>query len=206
MSKQRTVIQPTRQRLRIYTLRALGTLLIPIAVFIQPYFAEKVGGVVLYQLGLLLIFACVLGRIWSTLYIGKRKNVELVTDGPYSMVRNPLYFFSALGALGFGLMLQSLIYAFVMMLGVLLIFRWTISHEEAYLQSKFNETWEQYSLRTPCFWPKPSLFSTREQVTWHTDSLKTNFGDAAVFISLIPLVALIEWLRNWIIAFSVPLF
>jgi protein-S-isoprenylcysteine O-methyltransferase Ste14 len=30
-------------------------------------------------------------RLWSTLYIGGRKRVVLVSDGPYSLCRNPLY-------------------------------------------------------------------------------------------------------------------
>ena len=206
MEQQETPVIPMRQRLRIYTLRVLGLLLIPLAVFVEPHFADNLVGIFLYQLGLLLIFVCVLGRIWSTLYIGKRKNVELITDGPYSMVRNPLYFFSAIGALGFGLMLQSLIYMAVLMLGVLVILGRTINKEEAYLSAKFGSTWSEYVTRTPRFWPKPSLFATREEVSWHTGSLRTNFGDAAVFIGLVPLVALIEWLRDWIIVFSISLY
>ncbi|MFV2065761.1 MAG: isoprenylcysteine carboxylmethyltransferase family protein, partial [Pirellulales bacterium] len=30
-------------------------------------------------------------RWWATLYIGNRKQCVLVTDGPYSLCRNPLY-------------------------------------------------------------------------------------------------------------------
>ncbi|TIT76386.1 MAG: isoprenylcysteine carboxylmethyltransferase family protein, partial [Mesorhizobium sp.] len=34
--------------------------------------------------GVLLIFLGVVGRLWSTLYIGGRKSSEVVTGGPYS--------------------------------------------------------------------------------------------------------------------------
>ncbi|HEY9212134.1 MAG TPA: isoprenylcysteine carboxylmethyltransferase family protein, partial [Ancylobacter sp.] len=44
--------------------------------------------------GLCLIMAAVIGRLWATLYIGGRKNASLVTAGPYSITRNPLYCFS----------------------------------------------------------------------------------------------------------------
>ena len=34
------------------------------------------------------------GRIWSSIYLEGFKTEKLIKDGPYSMVRNPLYFFS----------------------------------------------------------------------------------------------------------------
>jgi protein-S-isoprenylcysteine O-methyltransferase Ste14 len=43
--------------------------------------------------GIVLIVICILGRTWASLYIGGRKIDELVTVGPYSTMRNPLYFF-----------------------------------------------------------------------------------------------------------------
>ena len=41
-----------------------------------------------------MILICILGRTWATLYIGGQKQRELVTKGPYSVVRNPLYLFT----------------------------------------------------------------------------------------------------------------
>ena len=63
------------------------------------------GGVVhesIEWVGIALISICVLGRTWCTLYIGNRKNYELIQDGPYSVVRHPLYLFSIVGAIGVG--------------------------------------------------------------------------------------------------------
>src|SRR5262245_14008421 len=62
-----------------------------------PYLYLLIAGV-----GLVLILLGILGRTWCTLYIGGLKKRELVTAGPYSLVRNPLYVFSALGAAGIG--------------------------------------------------------------------------------------------------------
>ena len=51
----------------------------------------------------LMLLACFMagigafGRIWCSLYIAGYKNNVLVIEGPYSMCRNPLYFFSFIG-------------------------------------------------------------------------------------------------------------
>src|SRR5882757_8547660 len=44
--------------------------------------------------GVVLIVLCVMGRTWASLYIAGRKGEKLVSDGPYSVCRNPLYLFS----------------------------------------------------------------------------------------------------------------
>ncbi|RWE30056.1 isoprenylcysteine carboxylmethyltransferase family protein, partial [Mesorhizobium sp.] len=57
--------------------------------------------------GVLLIFLGVVGRLWATLYIGGRKSSEVVTGGPYSVTRNPLYVFSTVAAAGVGAQIGS---------------------------------------------------------------------------------------------------
>ncbi|MBN8965496.1 MAG: isoprenylcysteine carboxylmethyltransferase family protein [Rhizobiales bacterium] len=59
--------------------------------------------------GIVAIVTCILGRTWASLYIGGRKIEQFVTNGPYSVMRNPLYFFSILGAAGAGAQLGSVI-------------------------------------------------------------------------------------------------
>ena len=56
-----------------------------------------------------MIFLGIVGRLWSTLYIGGRKSAEVVTGGPYSMTRNPLYVFSTLAAAGVGAQMGSIV-------------------------------------------------------------------------------------------------
>ena len=62
-------------------------------------------------LGLAAIIVAIVGRAWCSLYIGGRKNAQVMQDGPYSICRHPLYFFSTIGATGFGLLLDSLLLA-----------------------------------------------------------------------------------------------
>lgn len=50
------------------------------------------------HLGLIAIMICIFGRASCSLYIGGRKKQEIVSNGPYSLCRNPLYVFSFIGA------------------------------------------------------------------------------------------------------------
>jgi len=47
--------------------------------------------------GLAAIVFAIVGRAWCSLYIGGRKKAEIVSRGPYSITRNPLYVFSFFG-------------------------------------------------------------------------------------------------------------
>src|SRR4051812_7638883 len=82
----------------------LGAALV-IALLSQPELTRGPGPAgTMEVLGFFLLAACAIGRIYSTIYIGGIKSDKLVTAGPYSMCRNPLYFYSLTGAAGVGMM------------------------------------------------------------------------------------------------------
>ena len=59
-------------------------------------------------LGFVLVVFGSFGRIWASLYIEGNKTKNLITAGPFSMVRNPLYFFSLIMLIGFSLALKAI--------------------------------------------------------------------------------------------------
>ena len=63
---------------------------------------------VLFLSGLVLVGIATVGRLWCSLYISGYKDRELITTGPYSLSRNPLYFFSFLGFAGIGLATETI--------------------------------------------------------------------------------------------------
>jgi protein-S-isoprenylcysteine O-methyltransferase Ste14 len=97
---------------------------------------------------ILVVFGC-FGRIWASLYIEGNKTKNLITDGPFSMVRNPLYFFSLIMLIGFCLALKSI----YLPLGLLLIFIFfhipTIANEEKKLLKIHGKKFEKYIKTTP---------------------------------------------------------
>lgn len=181
------------ERMRINLLRGLFLLSLPLLVSVHAPLTATFTGEMMENLGLVLIIGGVLGRAWSILYIGGRKNRALVTSGPYSMCRHPLYLFSTVAVAGFGLMLQSL----VLTVGLTVLFGGALYlnalREEARLRRMFGHEYEAYAESTPALLPAIGRFHTTEEVTFDVDQLRQNFWDAAVFIALIPLAEILEW-------------
>jgi len=88
---------------------------------------------------LLLVIAGAFGRVWASLYLGGRKNATLVQAGPYSLCRNPLYFFSAVGALGIAIQSHRVLVALALLLFLLVVYTRTIRAEERRLAATFGD-------------------------------------------------------------------
>lgn len=79
--------------------QVIGLLFLLLFVFSQKELdvtAPYISGI-LFLVGCLCVGAAMAGRIWCAQYIAGYKNDVLVREGPYSVCRNPLYFFSFLG-------------------------------------------------------------------------------------------------------------
>jgi protein-S-isoprenylcysteine O-methyltransferase Ste14 len=140
-------------------------------------------------------FVCVtlacLGRIWCSLFIAGHKDEVLVTTGPYSHCRHPLYSFSILGALGLGFASKSLLLCAVVVMLVAGLVVYAASCEEQFLEDSFPAEFKAYVVATPnMWWPArrrnalPAQLDVRPAVFWKS------FLDAGAFFLLWLLVAL----------------
>jgi protein-S-isoprenylcysteine O-methyltransferase Ste14 len=109
-------------------------------------------GTVLVGLGLgLAIFARVyLGRNWGT-PMSKKENPELVTGGPYAVVRHPIYCGIILAMLGTMVGL-SIIWVLLLILFVP-YFIYSARREEEFMCQQFGETYRTYMRRTKMLVP-----------------------------------------------------
>lgn len=115
---------------------------------------------VLDGLACVLVVLGMLIRLWSTLYIGGRKDEELQTIGPYSIVRNPLYggnFLLGLGlsAISGNPLVLALVFAYF-----IVQYRTTVRHEERALTILFGDVYTAYLARVPRFLPNFALFDS----------------------------------------------
>ena len=146
--------------------------------------------------GIVLIVTCILGRTWASLYIGGRKINSLVENGPYSVSRNPLYFFSVLGAAGVGAQVGSITLALACAAIAALVFAVVVVQEERVLREHHGAAFAEYSARVPRFLPNLRLWRDSRTLTVHQLRVVRTFADALIFLLSVPAAELIEMLQE----------
>lgn len=152
--------------------------------------------VFLSTLGLILVGVGALGRVWASMYISGYKDKALVTEGAYSIVRNPLYLFSFIGAVGVGCATGSLILIGLLILGFFLYYPLTTLDEEQRLAAQYGQEYAEYLARTPRYLPDFSLFHESRTYTVDTGTYRYAFLDAVWFVWIYALIQLIEKLHT----------
>jgi len=146
--------------------------------------------------GFFLILIAIVGRTWCSMYISGRKLASLVTDGPYSISRNPLYLFSAIGAFGVGAQFGSIVIAAICALCCLAIFRLVVSHEEQALAALFPSEFAAYRARVPRFLPDPCLWQDADTLLVRPAKVNRTFRDAMLFLLAAVAMKGVEGLRD----------
>lgn len=140
-----------------------------------------------------LLAIAAVGRIWVSAYIAGRKNKELVVDGPYSIVRNPLYLFSLLGFIGAGLAFEQLTLAALFGLIFLATHLPTIFGEERFLRNKFGEPFENYVRSVPRLVPHSWDFRGPSVCQFSSSAYSRAVLDSGLILSMLLVARIIEW-------------
>ena len=162
----------------------------------QPEGFETLGYSLIEFLGFFLVFSAVLGRLWCTLYIGGRKDAELCQRGPYSLSRNPLYFFSFLGLVGVCLAAQNILLMIISASAFTLYYRSVILNEERRLLSLFGADYVLYMARVPRFFPRLDYPDGEDTVIVNASAFIRSLRDVAWFLVAIVGIEVIEELRQ----------
>jgi len=163
-----------------------------LVLFIEPAGPEEV----LEWTGMLLLIAAVLGRMVCSLYVGGRKNRALVADGPYSVVRNPLYLASFVGVLGIGLGTGMFTVAAMLVVLFALYYRHVVAREEGFLESAFGEDYRDYRRRVPRWLPDLRLWRSPAAIEVEPRYVLITLRDSAWFLVYVPAMELVEYLRD----------
>ncbi len=119
---------------------------------------ESPVGLTLFSLACLLMGVGVIGRSWCLATIAGRKTSELVTDGPYSLCQNPLYFFSATGAIGVGMASCTMVFPLAVLIGFALYYPGVVRSEARRLTELHGEPYLAYRRTTPVLIPSFARF------------------------------------------------
>ena len=147
--------------------------------------------------GIFLIFIAIAGRTWSALHIGGSKKVKLIDTGPYSVVRNPLYLFTLIGAAGIGAQTSSLVVTLVCPLIAACVLMLVVAREEEYLCKKFGTAFHDYTKRVPRFLPRLSGYRDVDQLIIQPKVVYRTFLESSYFLVAIPAIDAIELARHY---------
>lgn len=171
-------------------------LLAYIVVTVSPWEDSLLGELLLEDVGFVLLVLATLGRVWCLTYIGGYKNDVFLTTGPYSVVRNPLYGFNFLGALGFGLATQHPLVAAVLAAVFVMYYPLVVAREERYLEQRYGEAYLEYKRRTPRWIPDFSLYIEPESCVVRPAFIRKGIFAAAWFLWLFLLWEIVEQLHR----------
>ena len=144
-------------------------------------------------IGLALIVVAIAGSTWCAVYIGGRKKVTLVQEGPYAMVRHPLYLFSIIGASGIGALWGSFVVSLMLAVATALILKSVTRQEEHFLAAKFGNQYTTYAAKVGRYiprsfcWRKESIAPINHQVALRT------FIQSSFFLLSVPVAAFAQW-------------
>lgn len=150
----------------------------------------------LYLIGLHLTAVAVLGRMWCSLYIAGNKDVSLVQEGPYSLSRNPLYFFSLVGIIGIGFATETLTVPILLAASFLVYYPFIIRREERKLLRLFPDEFGLYCSRVPRFFPRLGSFNEPNSCTIMPQIYRKHIFSALWFILIVGWIEFAEELHE----------
>ncbi len=148
------------------------------------------------MIGLVFLVAATLGRIWCLIFVGGKKNDVLMTFGPYSVVRNPLYVFSFIGAVGLGLTVENPLLALLLAVLFMAYYQYVVKKEERRLSTLFGPEYSEYLARTPRWFPNFSLYSEPETISVNTVYIRKGILGSMWFIWAYLLWELLELITS----------
>lgn len=129
-----------------YRVRLGYPLALAVLFFARPTSHSILYGAVVGVLGLAI-------RAWAAGYLHKQE--ILTVTGPYAYTRNPLYFGSAILALGAAVATRSWISAAILAAYFAVFYSIVMKKEENELRPRHREEFDRYAAAVPLFFPRP---------------------------------------------------
>ncbi|MBU1627673.1 isoprenylcysteine carboxylmethyltransferase family protein [bacterium] len=146
--------------------------------------------------GYFLLSIATLGRIWSAIYICGIKNDIICKDGPYSIMRNPLYLFSFLGMIGAAWGANNIPLSLLLIPIFITYYYHVIRAEEKRLLRIFGDEFKEYIGKVPRFLPNLKLYYSRERFEIKPLLLMRHTIEAMCFVWFFFLLELLEFLKE----------
>ncbi len=139
--------------------------------------------------GVTLVVAGLALRSWAVGIL--KKDAELATQGPYRLIRNPLYVGSFLMMFGFCALVGNAFNLLVLLGPIVAIYSVKVRQEERFLAALFAADWPAYQRSTPRFVPR--LGRANLASDWRLSQWLHAREFQAVGASLLAVVAIAFW-------------
>jgi protein-S-isoprenylcysteine O-methyltransferase Ste14 len=137
-----------------------------------------------FSLGLVLVAVGFGFRVWVSTYQAGHKNKDLITQGPYSLCRNPMYLSNIVGGLGAALATETITIPVMFVVICALHYRRVIANEEANLSRIHGAAYAAYKAATPRLIPSLKSFSQPDEYLVRMRSLA-----AKIPLAVFPMLA-----------------
>ena len=158
---------------------------------------------IMASIGIALVVLGELMRVWAVRQIGVISRTRagrlgrLVTEGPFSLVRNPLYVGNLLLWTGFTVWSGKLWLLAVCWTIFLLQYSAIIRLEEGLLTERFGEEYTTYVARVPRWWPKLTNLAAALRDRAHHPWRDTLFSERGTLIAIAVISTLLVVARRW---------
>lgn len=136
------------------------------------------------------------GRAWATAFISGQKSERMITTGPYSMCRNPLYLFSWMIGVGVGFCTETLKAPLILGSGRFVLNHFQINGEEKHLAIAFGLEYQTYRASVPRLFPSFRNYSEPEEIRVSPQIMRKGFFGIAFLILLVGAMEALEYLHQ----------
>ena len=187
------------EKLRIMISRIFAFALVAVILVSSSALEERLPffSTLLFFIGIVLVGVASIGRLWCSLYIAGYKTDTLITQGPYSMCRNPLYFFSLVGAVGVGLATETVLIPTVILLSFAAYYPFVIKSEEAVLLTIHGTAYSTFCQTVPRFFPRLSQMTEPDEYVVKPKVYRRHMFDALWFVWSIGFLEIVKELHAW---------
>jgi len=147
---------------------------------------------VLFALAVFCVGVAAFGRLWCSLYVAGYKDLQLVRQGPYSITRNPLYFFSFIGIIGIGLATETITVPAILAVFFLIYYPFVIKKEEVKLARLFPDQFPAYCRTVPRFFPKTFRMTEPTEYVVNPIIFRRHIASALWFIWIVGVLEALE--------------
>jgi protein-S-isoprenylcysteine O-methyltransferase Ste14 len=152
ISKKETLDNKNRDKFSVLLIIIMSVLSVAVSVIDWAYFRNAHNNLFLSVIGLIIIATGIMFRIWAIRTLGKhftptvqvKEDYQLITSGPYSVVRHPSYLGAMWAMVGTSVFLNSIIGIIISFGCMFYAYYIRIDTEERALSELFGKKYSEY--------------------------------------------------------------